>query len=91
MCCFYYPDYDAKIPLLVQDQEVHGQAASGNYSLLRDQRDEEDAKQGQDASAAGKEGQDARSVATKLLNGDINFGDYIISKWTQVYRKGGAY
>ncbi|KAF9133474.1 hypothetical protein BGW39_009664 [Mortierella sp. 14UC] len=86
MCCFYYPDYDAKIPLLVQE-EVMGQAASGNYSLLRDQRDE-DAKH--DSSAAS-EGQDARSVATKLLNGDINFGDYIISKWTQVYRKGGAY
>ncbi|KAG0379072.1 hypothetical protein BGX24_001809 [Mortierella sp. AD032] len=86
MCCFYYPDYDAKIPLLVKE-EVRGQAASGNYSLLRDQRDE-DAKH--DSSAAS-EGQDARSVASKLLNGDINFGDYIISKWTQVYRKGGAY
>ncbi|KAG0201434.1 hypothetical protein BGX33_010327 [Mortierella sp. NVP41] len=87
MCCFYYPDYDAKIPLLVQE-EVRGQAASGNYSLLRDQRDE-DAKQ--EASATANDGQDARSVATKLLSGDINFGDYIISKWTQVYRKGGAY
>ncbi|KAF9904061.1 hypothetical protein EC991_003094 [Linnemannia zychae] len=86
MCCFYYPDYDAKIPLLVQE-EVRGQAASGNYSLLRDQRDE-DTKHD---STAASEGQDARSVATKLLNGDINFGDYIISKWTQVYRKGGAY
>ncbi|KAF9927168.1 hypothetical protein FBU30_003448 [Linnemannia zychae] len=84
MCCFYYPDYDAKIPLLVQG-EVKGQAASGNYSLLRDQRDE-DAKHDQVT-----DGQDARTVATKLLNGEINFGDYIISKWTQVYRKGGAY
>ncbi|KAK5822980.1 hypothetical protein F5H01DRAFT_337006 [Linnemannia elongata] len=89
MCCFYYPDYHAKIPLLVQE-EVRGQAASGNYSLLRDQRDE-DAKHDDATSAAAKDGQDARSVATKLLNGDINFGDYIISKWTQVYRKGGAY
>ncbi|KAF8930939.1 hypothetical protein EDD21DRAFT_445852 [Dissophora ornata] len=81
MCCFYYPDYDAKIPLLVQDKEVKGQAASGNYSLLRDQRAEED--QQEDGLDSG------RSVAAKLLNGDINFGDYIVSKWTQVYRKGG--
>ncbi|KAF9900451.1 hypothetical protein BX616_002591 [Lobosporangium transversale] len=90
MCCFYYPDYDAKIPLLVQDQEVKGQAVSGNYSLLRDQRAEE----GEDSSRTsvmGAERQDAKSVATKLLNGDINFGDYIVSKWTQVYRKDRAY
>ncbi|KAF9390569.1 hypothetical protein CPB97_009008 [Podila verticillata] len=83
MCCFYYPDYDAKIPLLVQE-EFKGQAASGNYSLLRDQRSEEDKE-----SSSGD--QDARSVATRLLNGETNFGDYIVSKWTQVYRKGGAY
>ncbi|KAG0360340.1 hypothetical protein BC939DRAFT_443356 [Gamsiella multidivaricata] len=85
MCCFYYPDYAAKIPLLVQDK-VSGQAASGNYSLLRDQRDDEG---GSTVTAQDTDGQDARSVATKLLNGDINFGDYIVSKWTQVYRKGG--
>ncbi|KAG0291150.1 hypothetical protein BGZ98_003122 [Dissophora globulifera] len=83
MCCFYYPDYDAKIPLLVED-EVSGQAASGSYSLLRDQRAEDHEETGQDGDA-----ESAKSVATKLLNGDINFGDYIVSKWTQVYRKGG--
>ena len=88
MCCFYYPDYHSKIPLLVQE-EFKGQAASGNYSLLRDQRSEEEvASDTKDHSA---DAQDARSVASKLLNGDINFGDYIVSKWTQVYRKGGAY
>ncbi|KAG0003593.1 hypothetical protein BGZ80_008227 [Entomortierella chlamydospora] len=88
MCCFYYPDYDAKIPLLVQD-EARGQAASGSYSLLRDQRSEED----KDVSSKDQNGggQDARSIATKLLNGEVNFGDYIVSKWTQVFRKGGAY
>ncbi|KAG0316626.1 hypothetical protein BGZ99_006765 [Dissophora globulifera] len=83
MCCFYYPDYDAKIPLLVED-EVSGQAASGSYSLLRDQRAEDTEETGHDGDA-----ESAKSVATKLLNGDINFGDYIVSKWTQVYRKGG--
>ncbi|KAG0046521.1 hypothetical protein BGZ83_008321 [Gryganskiella cystojenkinii] len=86
MCCFYYPDYKAKIPLLVKENELKGQAASGNYSLLRDQRSQEDLD-----NAKKIEQDDARSVATKLLNGDINFGDYIVSKWTQVYRKGGAY
>ncbi|KAI1316966.1 hypothetical protein EDD11_009210 [Mortierella claussenii] len=91
MCCFYYPDYDAKIPLLVQDQEKRGQAASGNYSLLRDQRaeDEQLTEHSDDKTGGADGGQDARSVATQLLNGDINFGDYIVSKWTQVYRKGG--
>ncbi|KAF9180357.1 hypothetical protein BGZ51_006244 [Haplosporangium sp. Z 767] len=86
MCCFYYPDYDARIPLLVQE-EFKGQAASGNYSLLRDQRADEDVAKKGDQS----DGEDAGTVAKKLLNGDINFGDYIVSKWTQVYRKGGAY
>ncbi|KAG0333232.1 hypothetical protein BG004_000923 [Podila humilis] len=87
MCCFYYPDYDAKIPLLVQEEMLKGQAASGNYSLLRDQRSAEDLE----SEAGGTEEQDAKSVATRLLNGETNFGDYIVSKWTQVYRKGGAY
>lgn len=85
MCCFYYPDYHAKIPLLVQEEDkVKGQAASGSYSLLLDQRSE-DEKAGESSS-----GQDsAQSVADDLLNGKINFGDYIIGKWTQVYRRGG--
>ncbi|KAF9359974.1 hypothetical protein BGX26_010902 [Mortierella sp. AD094] len=91
MCCFYYPDYDAKIPLLVQD-EARGQAASGSYSLLRDQRAEEDRNtSSKDQDGVSNGGQDARSIATKLLNGEVNFGDYIVSKWTQVFRKGGAY
>ncbi|KAF9204348.1 hypothetical protein BGZ49_005400 [Haplosporangium sp. Z 27] len=91
MCCFYYPDYDAKIPLLVQD-EVSGQAASGNYSLLRDQRAEEDQDApNEDQKDDSTEGQNGQSIATRLLNGKVNFGDYIVSKWTQVYRKGGAY
>ncbi|KAF9436690.1 hypothetical protein BGZ76_003224 [Entomortierella beljakovae] len=87
MCCFYYPDYDAKIPLLVQD-EATGQAATGSYSLLSDQRAEED-RVGSETDQKGE--QDTRSIATKLLNGEVNFGDYIVSKWTQVYRNGGAY
>ncbi|KAF9114029.1 hypothetical protein BGX27_000297 [Mortierella sp. AM989] len=91
MCCFYYPDYDAKIPLLVQD-EASGQAASGSYSLLRDQREMENKDSSlMDQKDSLDAGQDARSIATKLLNGEVNFGDYIVSKWTQVYRKGGAY
>ncbi|KAG0213456.1 hypothetical protein BGX28_004311 [Mortierella sp. GBA30] len=88
MCCFYYPDYHAKIPLLVQEG-LKGQAVSGNYSLLRDQRAEEEVAS--DSKAHSADAEDASSVATKLLNGDINFGDYIVSKWTQVYRKGGSY
>ncbi|KAF9428370.1 hypothetical protein BGZ94_002632 [Podila epigama] len=88
MCCFYYPDYNAKIPLLVKEHDLKGQAASGNYSLLRDQRSAEE----QGVSEDGKEeGEDARTLAKRLLNGETNFGDYIVSKWTQVYRKGGAY
>jgi isopenicillin N synthase-like dioxygenase len=91
MCCFYYPDYHAKIPLLVEEEEqVKGQAASGSYSLLRDQRSEEEkateASSGQDSHPQLG---DAQSVADDLLSGKINFGDYIVGKWTQVYRKGG--
>jgi isopenicillin N synthase-like dioxygenase len=86
MCCFYYPDYKAKIPLLVKEHELKGQAASGSYSLLRDQRAQEDLD---NTKQSGND--DARSVATKLLNGEINFGDYIVSKWSTVFRKGGAY
>ncbi|KAF9581549.1 hypothetical protein BGW38_001391 [Lunasporangiospora selenospora] len=94
MCCFYYPDYDAKIPLLVKDK-VEGQAASGSYSLLRDQR-EDSAKDNNNnnnnqQSSDDSQLSDPRVIAAKLLNGEINFGDYIVSKWTQVYRKGGAY
>ncbi|KAF9983324.1 hypothetical protein BGZ65_001921, partial [Modicella reniformis] len=85
MCCFYYPDYDAKIPLLVQE-EARGQAATGRYSLLVDQRSEED--QGTQSAQDGDR-EDARTVATKLINGEVNFGDYIVGKWTQVYRRGG--
>ncbi|KAK3814200.1 MAG: hypothetical protein J3Q66DRAFT_389550 [Benniella sp.] len=94
MCCFYYPDYHAKIPLLVEEKEqVKGQAASGSYSLLRDQRSEEE-KATEAASSSGQDGHpqlqgDAQSVADDLLSGKINFGDYIVGKWTQVYRKGG--
>ncbi|KAF9354445.1 hypothetical protein BGX34_011016 [Mortierella sp. NVP85] len=90
MCCFYYPDYHAKIPLLVEEQEqVQGQAASGSYSLLRDQRSEEE--KATEASGQDNHPQlgDAQSVADDLLSGKINFGDYIVGKWTQVYRKGG--
>lgn len=85
MCCFYYPDYKAKIPLLVKEDEFKGQAASGSYSLLSDQRAKEDLE-----SAKPKQGE-SRTVATKLLNGEINFGDFIVEKWQHVYRKGGAY
>lgn len=85
MCCFYYPDYKAKIPLLVKEHELKGQAASGSYSLLSDQRAKEDLE-----SAKSKQS-DSRTVATKLLNGEINFGDFIVEKWQNVYRKGGAY
>jgi isopenicillin N synthase-like dioxygenase len=85
MCCFYYPDYDAKIPVLVQD-DISGQAATASYSLLRDQRADEDRD-----NAESDDGGEAQSIATKLLNGQVNFGDYIVGKWTQVYRKGGSY
>ncbi|KAG0242383.1 hypothetical protein BGW41_004394 [Actinomortierella wolfii] len=84
MCCFYYPDYDAKIPRLVPESETQGQAAKASYSLLHDQRDS--SEDGLDKRQA--EGQE---LARKLLSGEINFGDYIVDKWTQVYRKGGSY
>lgn len=90
MCCFYYPDYDAKIPLLVKDdEETRGQAASGSYSLLLDQRSDEEKATSHPSQDGSNNPGDGQSVAAKLLSGDINFGDYIVSKWTQVYRSGG--
>ncbi|KAG0225349.1 hypothetical protein BGX31_007672 [Mortierella sp. GBA43] len=89
MCCFYYPDYDSTIPLLVQgNEQVQGQALSGSYSLLSDQRSEEDQAAAAAAAQPGDKPVDTRSTAEKLVSGDINFGDYIVGKWAQVYRKG---
>ncbi|KAG0268640.1 hypothetical protein DFQ27_006142 [Actinomortierella ambigua] len=87
MCCFYYPDYDARIPRLVPESETRGQAAKASYSLLRDQRDSASPSPSSPSGATA----DGQELARKLLSGEINFGDYIVDKWTQVYRKGGSY
>ncbi|KAJ3057310.1 hypothetical protein HK097_009263 [Rhizophlyctis rosea] len=96
---FYYPDYDARIPVLSGDGEGGDSGSIARLSLFRDQsivldeseRLKEDgepaAGQLQAVSSAkppGRSNLDAEALSK------IAFGDYISAKWAQVARNGYA-